>query len=128
VCCNAIASSECYLPLVGPISLIALLWRQSKKVIWIGVTGGLLIARASLKRARAPSTLRLIPRTPSASTDGGTDSAADFSSGRAEARVRSLDNATILLTEASGDQGEVCGLRNPDGVVTKVSVNVPVSE
>lgn len=49
----------------------------------------------------------------------------DFSPGRAAAGVRSFHNATIFLTEASG---EVCGLRNPDGRVTEVRVNVSVSE
>ena len=97
----------------------------------VGVTDGLLTARASLKRARAPSTLRLIPRKPSVSTDGETDetdSAADFSPGRVTAGVRSFHSATIFLTEASGDRGEVCGLRNPDGGVMEVRMNVPVSE
>ena len=97
----------------------------------VGVTGGLLTTRASRKRARAPSALRLTPRKPSVSSDGETDktdSAADFSPGRAAAGVRSFHNATMFLTEASGDRGEVCGLRNPDGGVTEVRVNVPVSE
>jgi hypothetical protein len=97
----------------------------------VRVTGGLLTARASLKRARAPSTLRLIPRKPFVSTGGETDetdSGANFSPGRAAAGVRSFHNATIFLTEASGDRGEVCGLRNPDGGVMEVRVNVPVSE
>ena len=97
----------------------------------VGVTGGLLTTRDSLKRARAPSTLRLIPRKPSVSIDGDTDetdSGADFSPDRAADGVRSFHNATIFLTEASGDRGEVCGLRNPDGGVTGVRVNVPVLE
>jgi hypothetical protein len=113
--------NELFLPLsVEPLSSL------------VGVTGGLLTARrASLKRARAPSTLRLIPRKPSVSTDGETDetdSATDFSPGRAAAGVRSFHNATIFRTEASGDRGEVCGLRNPDGGVMEVRVNEPVSE
>ena len=97
----------------------------------VGATAGLLTARVSLKRARAPSTLRLIPRKPSVSIDGETDetdSGADFSPDRAAVGVRSFHNATIFLTEASGDRGEVCGLRNPDGGVTGVRVNVPVLE
>ena len=97
----------------------------------VGVTGGLLTARASLKRARAPSTLRLTPRKPSASTGGQTDetdSGADFSPDRAAAGVRSFHNTMIFLTEVSGDRGEVCGLCNPDGGVMEVRVNVPVSE
>ena len=40
----------------------------------------------------------------------------------------SQDNMTIFLTEASGDQGEVCGLRNPEGRVMEVPVNMPVLE
>src|ERR1700735_572965 len=74
-----------------------------------GVAGGLLTTRASLKRARAPSTLRLIPRNPSVSNGGETDeidSAADFSPGRAAAGVCSFHNATMFLTEVSGDRGE----------------------
>ena len=33
--------------------------------------------------------------------------------------MRSFHNATIFLTEASEDRGEVCGLRTPDGGVTE---------
>jgi hypothetical protein len=36
--------------------------------------------------------------------------------------VRSFQEATIFLTEASGIRGEVCVLRNPDGGVTEVSI------
>jgi hypothetical protein len=93
----------------------------------------LLAARASLERARAPSTLRLTPRKPSVlvSTGRKTDETdAKFSPGRAAARVCSFHNATIFLTEAGGesDRGEVCGPRNPDGGVMEVRVNVSVSE
>ena len=97
----------------------------------VGVIGGLLITRDSLKQARAPSTLRLIPRKPSVSNDretDETDSGADFSPDRAADGVRSFRKATIFLTEASGDRGEVCGLCNPDSGVTGVHVNVPVLE
>jgi hypothetical protein len=70
----------------------------------VGVIGGLLTARASLKRARAPSTLRLTPRKPSVSTGGETDETdADFSPARAAAGVHSFHDAMIFLTEASGD-------------------------
>ena len=85
-------------------------------------------------RARAPSTLRLTPRKRLVTTGGETDetdSGADFSPGRAAARVRSFHSATIFLTGASGDLGEVCGpqaLCNPDGAAMEVCVNVPVSE
>ena len=40
----------------------------------------------------------------------------------------SQDNMMIFLTEACGDQGEVCGLHNPEGGVMEVHVNVLVSE
>lgn len=75
-----------------------------------GLVGGLLTTRASLKRARAPSTLRLTPCKPSISTGGEadeTDSAVDFSPDLTTVGVRSFHNATIFLTEASGDRGEV---------------------
>jgi hypothetical protein len=65
--------------------------------------------------------------SPGGETDD-TDLGADFSPGRAAAGVRSFHNATIFLTEASGDRGEVCGLHNPDGGAMEVRVNVPVSE
>ena len=40
----------------------------------------------------------------------------------------SQGNLTIFLTEASGDQGEVCGLCNPEHRVLEVHVNMLVSE
>ena len=54
------------------------------------------------------------------STDGETDetdSAADFYPGRMAAGVRFFHNATIFLTQASGDGRKICGLGNPDGRV-----------
>ena len=60
------------------------------------------------------------PSDPSQSTDGETDetdSAADFFPGRMAAGVLSFHNATIFLTEASGEGGKICGLGNPDGRV-----------
>ena len=41
--------------------------------------------------------------------------------------MRSFHNEMMFLTEASGDQGEICGLRNPVGGVMEVRVNVTVA-
>jgi hypothetical protein len=53
-----------------------------------------------------------------------TDPSGDFSSCLGDAGVRSFHKATIFLTDASGDLGDVCGRRRPLFGVTDVRVSV----
>src|SRR5271168_3621526 len=81
----------------------------------VGVTSGLLTARASLKRARAPSTLCLTPCKPSVSTDRETDEIDSAAGSPSALGVRSFHNAPTFLTKASGVFAESWVRRNPEG-------------